>query len=151
MKLTLHQDYKEFLELLEKNKVEYLLVGGYAVATHGYVRYTHDIDFLISRTEENAKKMEIVLGEFGFNSLGISIDDLMNEDQIIQLGFPPIRIDILTSISGVDNFEECFANRKVIQLDGYQVNVISRVDLIKNKKASGRAKDLGDAEELEKA
>lgn len=148
--MKLQTDYKEFIELLKKHNVEYLLVGAYALAAHGYVRYTHDIDFLISNSKENANKMVAVLQEFGFSSLGIKDTDFMSDDLIVQLGYPPLRIDIITSISGIENFEQVKKNQNIVQIDGLDIPIISKSDLIKNKRSTGRTKDLADAEELEK-
>lgn len=148
--MKLQPDYKEFIELLIKNKVDFLLVGAYALAAHGYVRYTHDIDFLISTTKENSIKIIQVLKDFGFSSLGLTETDFMNEDLIVQLGYPPVRIDILTSISGIENFDEVIVNKEVIEIEGMQIPIISKADLIRNKRSTGRTKDLADAEELEK-
>jgi hypothetical protein len=143
----LNKDFKEFLKLLNNNKVEYLLVGGYAVILHGYPRYTGDIDFWIHPTNSNAKKIIEVLNQFGFGSLGLTIDDFTKPDQIIQLGNEPFRIDLITSVEGVD-FEECFSKRVVFNVDDIAIQTIDKEMLKKNKKAAGRHKDLDDYEHL---
>jgi len=149
--INLPDDYREFLELCIAHKVKFLIVGGYAVAAHGYVRYTRDIDILISNEEKNAKKVSAVLQEFGFGSLGITKEDLMNDDLILQLGYPPLRIDLITSITGHVNFDKLYDNHDSLPFgENMKLPVINRVDLIENKKKSGRPRDLADADELEK-
>jgi hypothetical protein len=144
----LSPDFKEFIELLNKNEALYLVVGGYAVGIHGHPRYTGDLDIWLLPEKNNAEKILQVIKEFGFGSLGISEEDLTKEGIVIQLGYPPLRIDLLTSIDGVQ-FNECYPNKKIITIEGLQVNFIGYKDLIKNKKASGRHQDLGDIEKLE--
>jgi hypothetical protein len=143
----LHSDSKEFIALLNSHEVEYLVVGGHAVAFHGHPRFTGDIDFFIRATEENAQRMLRVLGEFGFGSVGITAADLIATGRIVQLGLPPNRIDVLTSISGVD-FESAWKSRVSAELDGLRVNFIAAADLLANKQASGRPKDLADVATL---
>lgn len=143
----LNQDFKEFFELLNANQVQYLVVGGYAIAIHGHPRYTKDIDVWVAMTPENAEKIVHSLNEFGFASLGLKSGDFLTPDQIIQLGYEPSRIDILTSISGVD-FSSCYPKRVGIDIDGVHIEVIDIENLIKNKKASGRPQDIADVEEL---
>jgi hypothetical protein len=103
----LSKEFKEFAELLNGLKVEYLLVGGYAFVLYGYVRYTGDIDFRINPTKENAVRLIEVLERFGFGSLNLIIEDFTKDDQIIQLGYPPNRIDIITSVTGL-SFSDCY-------------------------------------------
>lgn len=143
----LSQDFKEFVELLIKHKAEYLIVGGYAVGVHGHPRYTGDLDIWLHSTQENAKKILKCLKEFGFGSFQLSEKDFLKENNVIQLGNPPLRIDLLTNIDGV-TFNECFSNRKEIEIDGILVSFIGYNDLIKNKLKTGRAKDLDDIENL---
>ena len=145
--MELNQDFKEFIELLNEHKVEYLVVGGYAVGYHGHPRYTGDIDFWIAISKENAQKVVNVLRDFGIGVLALQAEDLIKEDTIIQLGYEPNRIDILTSVSGL-NFEECYFQRIKAAFDDITVNFIDLRNLRKNKAASGRAKDLGDLENL---
>jgi len=139
------KDFKEFIELLNKNNVKYLLVGGYAVGYHSRPRYTEDIDIWIETSLENAEKIIQVLCKFGFTGLSISIEELIQPEKIIQLGLPPQRIDILTSIDGV-NFNEAWERRIVDSFGDIPVFIISLKDLIKNKLSSGRIKDLQDIE-----
>jgi len=142
------KDFKEFIELLNANKVEYLIVGGYAVGVHGYPRYTGDIDIWINPDEENIIKMPIVLEAFGFASTEMNENDFKNPDNIFRIGNPPYRIDIMTEIDGV-TFKECYSNKISKDIDGTKINFIGLKDLIKNKQASGRKQDLLDLENLE--
>ncbi len=148
MQMELDQDFKEFIQLLNKHEIEYLLIGGFAVALHGYVRNTVDIDFWINNNAKNSVKMVSVLNEFGFQSLNLSAADFEKEDVIIQLGYPPHRIDILTSPEGV-TFSECFPKRLVAATtDGVQIQYIDLENLIKNKRAAGRSQDIADIDNL---
>ena len=140
-------DFKEFLQLLDSHQVEYLLIGGYAVGYYGYPRATADMDIWIALKPENAEKLVIVLREFGFGIEELTPDLFLKEEQIIRMGLPPVRIEILTTISGV-SFEECYVARQVDVLDGVEVSLISLDHLKVNKKASGRYKDLNDLENL---
>jgi len=143
----LSKEFKEFAKLLNDLKVEYLLVGGYAVVLYGYVRYTGDIDFWVNSSRENANRLVAVLDRFGFGSLNLNSEDFTKDDQIIQLGYPPNRIDIITSVTGL-KFSDCYKKRRSFSLDDIQIQTISLDDLKKNKKASGRYKDLDDLENL---
>lgn len=145
--MVLHQDYRELLNLLNENKVDYLVVGAYALGFLGAPRNTGDIDIWIRVDEENAKKIVKALNDFGLASLGYKADDFLDWNLIIQLGVPPIRIDIMMSLSGVE-FEEAFSGRGVIESKGIKINYINKEHFIKNKKASGRIKDLADIESL---
>lgn len=145
--MDIGQDFKEFIELLNKHKVEYLVVGGYAVAAHGYPRFTGDIDFWIKSTPDNAKKIIEVLADFGFAGYDISEQDFMEPDNVVQLGYPPNRIDIITGVTGLD-FDDCFTAKKIISLADTQVNFISLRHLRINKKATGRDRDLNDLNNL---
>lgn len=147
--MKLSKDLKEFVELLNKNGVKYLLVGGWSVSIYAKPRYTKDIDFLIFAEAENAKKMMVVLDEFGFGSVGIEIRDFTEAGQIIQLGQEPSRIDLLTSLKGID-FTDAWSRRNQVDIDGVSVNLISVEDLKKNKRAVGRPQDLADVAQLEK-
>ena len=146
--MALNQDFKEFLQLLAKHRVKYLVVGGYSVAIHGHPRYTKDLDIWILTDAENAESLIDVLAEFGFGSLGLTVDDFVSPGQVIQLGNAPIRIDILTSLTGV-NFEECWEARIIVKESDVEFPVIALADLIVNKKAVGRHQDLADLEELD--
>ena len=140
-------DFKDFLKLLNSYRVEYLIVGGYAVSYHGYVRATADIDIWIKMDHGNAEKMVSVLSEFGFGVKELSAALFLKENNVIRMGVPPFRIEILTTISGV-SFEECYKNRSTDSIDGIEISFISLSDLKENKKASGRLKDLSDLEYL---
>ena len=145
--MPLNRDLCEFLALLNSNEVDYLVVGAFAVAHHGYPRYTADLDLLVRPTAENARRVLTALAEFGFGSLGIQPEDLQLPGKVIQLGVQPNRIDILTSISGV-SFDEAWRAHLEGHLQGIPAHFIGRDALILNKESTGRAKDLGDAEEL---
>lgn len=140
-------DFKEFLQLLNANDVEYLLIGGYAVGYYGYVRATADMDVWVAISPENAAKAVATLREFGFDVPGLSEDLFLNPDSIVRMGVPPFRIEILNSISGV-SFEECYRERIDAIIDTVPVSVISLHHLKANKRASGRGKDLVDLEHL---
>ena len=146
--MVLNKDFREFIELLNAKGVKYLVVGGYAVALHGYPRYTKDIDIWIELAPENASRLVRSLEQFGFGSLGLKEQDFLDADTIIQLGYPPRRIDLLTTLPGVD-FDQCFAERVVVDFDELPVNFIDLENLKKNKLATGRAQDIADIENLE--
>jgi predicted nucleotidyltransferase len=141
------QDFKEFLKSLNDNHVRYLVIGGYAVAYHGHPRYTKDLDVWLASDNENAARIIKALDDFGFSSLGLKAEDFLEPDQVVQLGYPPNRIDLLTSILGV-SFEDCYPRRERVEMDGIQVNFIDLENLKKNKKAVGRHQDLADIEHL---
>ena len=145
--IQLPPDFKEFLRLLNSQKVEYLLVGGYAVGYHGYPRTTGDIDIWVAMSPANAQKIVDALREFGFSDSEIDAAIFLTEGQVIRMGVPPLRIELLTSVSGV-TFQECYARRIVAEMGGVPVNVIHKDDLLANKLAAGRAKDRGDLEAL---
>ena len=140
-------DFKEFLKLLNAHQVEYLLIGGYAVGYYGYPRATADMDIWIAMNPANSDRIVAVLKEFGFDLPELSPELFLKEWQIIRLGVPPVRIELATTISGV-NFGECYAKRVVDVLDGVKVNVISLKHLKANKNASGRHQDLAALENL---
>lgn len=144
----LSKDFKEFIELLNNYKVRYLVVGGYAVAFHGYPRYTKNFDVWIDLSYENAKAVMNALDEFGFGSLGLKTDDFLEKDQVIQLGYPPNRIDILTTLREIE-FEDCYNNRVTVDIDGIDIVFIDIENLKRNKRSTGRSQDLADAEHLE--
>jgi hypothetical protein len=147
MALPLPSDFKEFLRLLNSTGVEYLLIGGYAVSLHGYVRTTNDLDIWIKISPENAAKVEEALRGFGFGGAGVKRDLFLTPDNIIRMGVPPLRIELLTAISGVD-FDSCYGEKQTMNLGDVTVPVISLSRLRQNKAASGRAKDLADLEGL---
>jgi len=145
--MKLDKDFNEFVELFVAKDVRFLVVGGYALAAHGYPRATDDFDAWVWVNSENAAKIVECLAAFGFGSLNLTTDDFTTLDRVVQLGYPPYRIDIITSISGVE-FDSAWANRLVVDIDGLQVPFIGRDDLLTNKRATGRPKDLLDVEYL---
>ena len=145
--MKLDKDFNEFVELFVAKGVRFLVVGGYALAAHGYPRATDVFDAWVWANSENAEKIIECLTEFGFGKLNLSADDFTTLDRVVQLGYPPYRIDIITSISGVE-FDTAWANRLVIDVDGLQVPFIGRDDLLTNKRATGRPRDLLDVEYL---
>ena len=142
-------DFKEFLKLLNDAAVKYLLIGGYAVGYHGYPRTTADMDIWIAISAENAAKLVDVFHRFGMKDADLTSSVFQQPGRIIRMGIPPMRIEVLTEIDGVD-FATCYAAREVATLDGLPVNLISLRHLRKNKQASGRHKDLDDLEHLPK-
>ena len=140
---------REFIALMNSHGVDYVVVGGHAVGYHGYPRFTGDIDLFICPAPENAARVMAVLRVFGFLELNDVEKILLQPGKVVQLGRPPNRIDLLTGISGVD-FDEASTGAQATLLDGIPVRIIGRTALLKNKRASGRAKDLADVEELEK-
>ena len=144
----LNKDFKEFIELLDSNDVKYLVVGGYALAIHGHPRYTKDIDIWVLMDPTNAKRILKSLDDFGFSQLDINETDFLTPGNVIQLGYPPNRIDIITQATGV-NFEKCFLNKVQVEIDGILVNFIDIESLKINKKAVGRLQDLADLEKLQ--
>lgn len=147
MEIELPKDFKEFLSLLNVHGVEYLLIGGYAVGYHGYPRATNDLDIWIAATAENASRIVTALKEFGFDASELSATFFLQPDNILRMGFEPLRIEILTSVSGV-TFDQCYQERVVDNFDGIEVTLISLTHLKTNKEASGRLKDLADIEHL---
>lgn len=147
--ITLPKDFKEFLKLLHSKEIEYLVIGGYAVGLYGYPRATGDMDVWIAINESNASKLVEALKEFGFSSSEIEKSVFLEKNKVIRMGVPPLRIEVITSIDGVI-FEECYERKNSIIVDNIEVNFISLSDLIKNKKACGRYRDLDDLEHLEK-
>ena len=146
---TIHlpPDFKEFFRSFHRHEVEYLLVGGYAVGYYGYPRATMDIDVWIASTPENARRVVAAIEDFGFGGQKLNEALFLSADQIIRMGLPPMRIEIMTSIDGVV-FDEAYLQRVEDELDGTMVKLISLQDLKRNKKAAARAKDLADLEEL---
>lgn len=144
--MQLADDFKEFLSLLNAHQVEYLVVGGYAVAYHGYPRATGDLDLWISSETSNAEKIVDVLRSFGFGVPGLSAELILRR-KILRMGMPPIRIELMTQIAGVD-FADCYSRRVEAHLDGVPAPLINLQDLKRNKGAAGRAKDQNDLENL---
>ena len=147
MDIELPLDFKEFLKLLDENDVAYLLIGGYAVGYYGYPRATNDMDVWIAMQPANAERMVTALRVFGFDVPELSPDLFLQKNSIVRLGVPPIRLEIMTGISGVE-FEACYAEREMGIIDGVPVSIISLHQLKINKRASGRYKDLNDLENL---
>jgi len=147
MDIELPLDFKEFLKLLNEKGVRYLLIGGYAVGYHGYPRATNDMDIWIAVNPENAERVVDALHAFGFDLPELTPDLFLQENKIIRMGNPPMRLEITTGISGVE-FDDCYTNRVVDVLDGVEVNVIDLPHLKVNKKAAGRLKYLDDLENL---
>jgi len=145
--MILNQDFKEFIQSLNENNVRYLIIGGYAVAYHGHPRYTKDLDVWIEFDRENAVNLLNALSQFGFGSLGLTTEDFLTPDQIVQLGYPPSRIDILNALEGVD-FKSCYASRVIATIDDIPMNFMDLENLRKNKQATGRWQDLADLENL---
>jgi hypothetical protein len=145
--IRLPPDFKEFLKLFNVHQVEYMVIGGYAVAYHGYPRATADLDLWVAMHPRNAGKVVAALKEFGFDMPDLTSDLFLKESQIVRMGVPPVRIEIATTISGV-TFDECYAERVIDLLDDVQVNLISLNHLRMNKRASGRYIDLNDLENL---
>jgi hypothetical protein len=147
--MIFEKDFIDFIEMLNIHQVEYMVVGAHALAFHGRPRHTGDLDIWIKPSFANAEKMVSVLKDFGFDSLGLTKEDFLKENYVTQLGYPPLRIDILNAISGV-NFDDAYKDRVTGEYDDLSVSFINISDFIANKKASGRAKDLGDIDALQK-
>ena len=146
----LNRDFKEFVGLLAAAGVEYLVVGGYALAAHGRPRYTGDLDLWIGNGEANVGRVIKALDAFGFGSLGLQASDFSNDDAVVQLGYPPGRIDLLTGIDGVC-FAECYPRRQVTRVAGVDLPIIHLDDFKANKRAAGRPRDLSDLASLDDA
>jgi len=144
---VLPNDFKEFLKLLNDADVQYLLVGGYAVGYHGYPRATADMDIWVAVAPDNATKLVDVFRQFGMQDPKLTAELFQESGRIIRMGMPPLRIEVLTQIDGVD-FSECYQARVKAVIDGQKVNLISRRDLVRNKRAAARHKDLADLENL---
>jgi hypothetical protein len=145
--MLLDQDFNEFVGLFLDNEVRFLIVGGYALAAHGLPRLTGDLDAWVWISDDNASRVIRALTEFGFGSLGLTADDFNRPDSVVQLGYPPYRIDILTEIDGV-SFESAWDRRLEVEIDSRHVPFIGRDDLIANKRASGRPQDIADVARL---
>lgn len=147
--MRLDRDFREFIECCAAREVRFLIVGGYAVAVHGHPRFTKDLDVWVWLDSGNAERLILALADFGFGALGLVAADFEEPGVVVQLGYPPKRIDVLTSADGVD-FEDCFAHRLVVDLDGLPVPFIDLPHLLLNKRASGRPQDLADVAALER-
>ena len=148
-KIKFEKDIIDFLELCNKYGVKYLVIGGYAVSIHGHPRSTKDIDVCIEMSEMNASKMVQVINDFGFSSLKLKKEDFLKRDSIIQLGFPPLRIDILSDLDGVP-FEEAWQNKKTVSFENVPVDFIGYNELIIVKQKAGRPQDVADVDKLTK-
>lgn len=141
--MALHPDWLALLSLLRSENARFLIVGAHALAVHGVPRFTGDLDILVERSPENAAAVMAALTKFGFGNVGLHETDFTRPNRVAQLGFPPVRIDLLTSISGV-SFSKAWSRRVETTLGGEPVAVLGLEDMIRNKKAAGRPKDLAD-------
>jgi hypothetical protein len=146
--MRLAKDLHEFVELLISNQVDFLIVGAHALAFHGHARYTGDLDVWVRPTLENGGRLMTVLRDLGFSSLDVTADDFARLGKVVQLGHPPVRIDLLTAITGVD-FDSAWDRRLKGSLDNLNVFFLDRASLITNKRAAGRPQDIADATMLE--
>jgi len=145
--MEIQKDFRDLLKLLNAHKVEYLIVGAYALAFHGAPRYTGDMDIFVKPDSENAQHIMAALNDFGFGSVELSAADFEIEDKIVQLGFPPVRVDIVTSLTGV-SWEEAISGKVEGIYGDVPVYYIGREEFISNKRRLGRKKDLADLEAL---
>ncbi|HSZ85486.1 MAG TPA: hypothetical protein VK787_05615 [Puia sp.] len=141
------KDFEDFISLCNKYKLEYLVIGGFAVSIHGYPRTTKDLDICINKTKENANKILVILKDFGFGTLNFKIEDFLKDDMIAQLGYPPVRIDILNDLNGID-FNFAYSNKRVVNMNGVPTNFIGYNELLVNKERAGREQDLLDIKKL---
>jgi predicted nucleotidyltransferase len=148
--MTLEKDFEDFIKLLNKHNVAYMVVGGYALAFHGKPRHTGDLDIWIGISEDNAANMLKVIRDFGMASLGLGKEDFLRPGYVTQIGYPPLRIDVLNSIDGIEFSDAIQNTQKVILDDGLDVTYIGLKDFIANKEASGRSQDIADVEEIKK-
>jgi len=148
--MTLEKDFEDFVRLLNKFNVAYMVVGGYALALHGKPRHTGDLDIWIEVSQDNAVKLVMVLKEFGMESLGLEKSDFLKPGYISQIGYPPLRIDILNSIDGISFSDASIGMQKIYLEDDLVVNYIGLDDFLVNKQASGRKQDLADIREIKK-
>jgi hypothetical protein len=145
--MEIQKDFKELLELFNAHKVEYIVVGGFALAFHGAPRFTGDIDLLVKPDSKNAQRILVALNDFGFGSLALGESDFTREGSVVQLGVPPVRIDIITSLTGVD-WDKAQAGKVAGDYGGTKASFLGKKEFILNKKATGRKKDLADIEAL---
>ena len=148
VKRQLPDDFKEFIQCLNLNDVQYLLIGGWAVGIYGHPRATKDIDFLISIDKQNLENLQKALIAFG--APPVDIERFREKGYVIRIGSSPVQIDIINEADGI-NMDDCYKRKEIINIEGIDTFIISREDLIKNKKASGRSMDIADAEKLEKS
>ncbi len=147
--MVLNENFKEFIRLLNVNGVKYLVVGGFAVAYYGYPRYTGDIDFWVWADPENADQLLKTIRDFGLGGISLQKEDLINPENVIQLGYEPHRIDLIIELDGVD-FISCFPHRQEASFEDLTIPFISYDDLIANKISTGRMKDMLDVKTLER-
>ena len=145
--MPLPEDWRQFIESLNSNGVEYVVVGAVALAHHGFPRYTGDLDVLVRNSPANSARLESALAEFGLSALGLKAEDFVDSYRVVQLGVAPNRIDLLTSLTGV-TFEEAWVSRVETFVGGTRINFIGRETLIRNKRLTGRAQDKADLEAL---
>ncbi|MCC6186223.1 MAG: hypothetical protein IT256_03630 [Chitinophagaceae bacterium] len=143
----LENDFKEFVELCNKYEVRYLVIGGFAVSVHGYPRGTKDLDICIQSSEDNAKKMVDILKEFGFASLNLTKEDFLKKGLFTQLGYEPVRIDIMNDIDGID-YEVAWENKRTINYEGFLIHFIGYNELLRMKALAGRPQDIADIAKL---
>ena len=141
------RDFRDLLALFNAHKVEYVVVGAYALAFHGAPRYTGDIDIIVRPDAGNAQRILDALGEFGFASLGLAVEDFVEPGKVVQLGVAPVRIDLMTSLTGV-SWEEAFAGREVGPYGDLEVYYLGKEQFARNKRAVGRKKDIADLEAI---
>ena len=145
--IPLPRDFQDFLRLLNANGIRYVVVGGYAVAYHGYLRYTGDLDIFVEFSRENAEKLACAVREFGFDLPKVKPALFLRKGKIIRMGYEPMRLELLNEIDGV-SFDECYGQRRVVKLGRLTINFIALPQLLKNKRVAGRQKDLADVEAL---
>lgn len=145
--MEVQPDFRDLLELFNRHQVEFMLVGGYALAFHGAPRYTGDMDVFVRVSAKNAMRIIAALNEFGFGAAGLTTEDFLKENMVVQLGVPPVRVDIVTSLTGI-SWEEAYSNKVQGKYGNVPVFYIGRQEFISNKKATGRHKDLADLEAL---
>ena len=145
--MEVQPDFRDLLGLFNVHKVEYMIVGAYALAFHGVPRFTGDLDIFIRSDSENARRILQALDEFGFKSVGLTLEDFQSADKVVQLGVPPVRVDIITSLTGV-SWEEAFSGRAEGKYGDMPVYYIGREQFIANKRALGRKRDFADLEAL---
>ncbi|MBI5815113.1 MAG: nucleotidyltransferase [Nitrospinae bacterium] len=145
--MDIQADFKELLKSFNAHNVEYMIVGGYALAFHGAPRFTGDLDIFIKPSFDNARRIVAALAEFGFGSMGLAEDDFAKEDSVVQLGVPPVRVDIISSITGV-TWPDAFAGKVEGSYGDIPINFIGREQFIANKRAIGRKRDMADIEAL---
>jgi hypothetical protein len=145
--MEVQPDFRDLLASFNAQRVEYVVVGGYALAFHGAPRFTGDLDILVATSPDNARRIMLALDEFGFTSAGLSNQDFEEADRVVQLGVPPVRVNIMTSITGV-SWEEVSEGKSTGVYGDLEVSFIGRLQFVRNKKATGRKRDLADLEAL---